>query len=60
LPAQHGSDRILKAMKRGYTSELYRQRAAMLREVVPDLQLGAQSMCAFRRLRSRLIDWRAA
>jgi tRNA-2-methylthio-N6-dimethylallyladenosine synthase len=47
LPAQHGSDRILKAMKRGYTSELYRQRAAMLREVVPDLQLGSDWIVGF-------------
>lgn len=47
LPAQHGSDRILKAMKRGYTSDLYRQRAAMLREIVPDLQLGSDWIVGF-------------
>jgi len=47
LPAQHGSDRILKAMKRGYTSGLYRERAAMLREIVPDLQLGSDWIVGF-------------
>jgi len=47
LPAQHGSDRILKAMKRGYTADLYRQRAAMLREIVPDLQLGSDWIVGF-------------
>ncbi|MBK8180640.1 MAG: tRNA (N6-isopentenyl adenosine(37)-C2)-methylthiotransferase MiaB [Planctomycetes bacterium] len=47
LPAQHGSDRILKAMKRGYTVDLYRRRAAMLREIVPDLELGSDWIVGF-------------
>src|SRR5436190_7193468 len=34
-------------MKSGYTSELYRQRAAMLREIVPELQLGSDWIVGF-------------
>jgi tRNA-2-methylthio-N6-dimethylallyladenosine synthase len=47
LPAQHGSDRILRAMKRGYTAELYRARAALLREHVPDIELGSDWIVGF-------------
>ncbi len=47
LPAQSGSDRILKAMKRGYTTELYRKRVAMLREIVPDVELGSDWIVGF-------------
>lgn len=47
LPLQHGSDRILKAMKRGYSLDLYRERAAMLREIVPDLELGSDWIVGF-------------
>ncbi|MDE0892943.1 MAG: tRNA (N6-isopentenyl adenosine(37)-C2)-methylthiotransferase MiaB, partial [Planctomycetota bacterium] len=47
LPMQSGSDRILKAMKRGYTKELYLERVAMLREAVPDIELGSDWIVGF-------------
>jgi tRNA-2-methylthio-N6-dimethylallyladenosine synthase len=47
LPAQSGSDRILRAMKRGYTSDLYRARVALLREHVPDIELGSDWIVGF-------------
>jgi len=47
LPAQHGSDRVLRAMKRGYTTDLYRRRADVLREVVPDIELGSDWIVGF-------------
>ncbi|MCB9915410.1 MAG: tRNA (N6-isopentenyl adenosine(37)-C2)-methylthiotransferase MiaB [Planctomycetes bacterium] len=47
LPAQAGSDRVLKAMKRGYTKDLYRERMAMLRELVPDVELGSDWIVGF-------------
>ena len=47
LPMQSGSDRILKAMKRGYTTELYHERVAMLREAVPDIELGSDWIVGF-------------
>lgn len=36
MPAQSGSDRILSAMRRGYTREEYDGKVAMIREVLPD------------------------
>lgn len=39
IPLQAGSDRVLKAMKRGYTTSLYRKRVDLLREEMPDLEL---------------------
>ncbi len=47
LPAQHGSDRVLRAMKRGYTTDLYRRRADVLRELVPDIELGSDWIVGF-------------
>jgi len=47
LPAQAGSDDVLRAMKRGYTLDLYRERIAMLREVVPDVELGSDWIVGF-------------
>jgi tRNA-2-methylthio-N6-dimethylallyladenosine synthase len=47
LPAQAGSDPVLKRMKRGYTLDLYRRRADTLREVVPDLELGSDWIVGF-------------
>jgi len=47
LPAQSGSDRVLRAMKRGYTSELYRRRVELLRAHVPDLELGTDWIVGF-------------
>ncbi len=47
LPAQSGSDEVLRAMKRGYTTELYRKRAAILRAEVPDIELGSDWIVGF-------------
>lgn len=47
LPAQAGSDDVLRAMKRGYTTDLYRKRIALLREVVPDIELGSDWIVGF-------------
>jgi tRNA-2-methylthio-N6-dimethylallyladenosine synthase len=47
LPAQSGSDEVLRAMKRGYTTDLYRRRADLLREHVPDIELGSDWIVGF-------------
>lgn len=47
LPAQSGSDDVLRRMKRGYTTDLYRRRAALLREHVPDIELGSDWIVGF-------------
>ncbi len=47
LPAQSGSDAVLRRMRRGYTTELYRGRVALLREAVPDLELGSDWIVGF-------------
>lgn len=39
LPAQSGSNAVLKAMRRGYTVERYRARVDALRERAPDVEL---------------------
>ena len=35
VPAQSGSDAVLRRMKRGYTVELYREMLARIREMIP-------------------------
>ena len=47
IPAQSGSDRILKAMRRGYTTDLYRRRIDLLRAEVPDLEVGSDWIVGF-------------
>lgn len=47
LPAQAGSDDVLKRMKRGYTTDLYRKRAQILRDAVPDIELGSDWIVGF-------------
>jgi tRNA-2-methylthio-N6-dimethylallyladenosine synthase len=47
LPAQSGSDRILKAMNRGYTRDRYLERVARLREMVPGVALGGDMIVGF-------------
>jgi len=47
LPVQSGSDRILKAMRRGYTVESYRTKVARLRELVPDVALSTDIIVGF-------------
>jgi tRNA-2-methylthio-N6-dimethylallyladenosine synthase len=39
LPAQSGSNAVLKAMRRGYTVERYLARIDLLRSVAPDVEL---------------------
>jgi len=39
LPAQSGSNAVLKAMRRGYTAERYRTRVEQLRARAPDIEL---------------------
>ncbi len=47
LPAQSGSSRILKAMRRTYTRERYLALASRLREAVPDLALTTDLIVGF-------------
>jgi tRNA-2-methylthio-N6-dimethylallyladenosine synthase len=47
LPVQSGSDRILHAMRRGYTAETYRATVARLRELVPDVALSTDVIVGF-------------
>ena len=47
LPVQSGSDRILSAMKRGYTHEWYLGRIAKLREVRPDISIATDFIVGF-------------
>lgn len=47
LPVQHGSDRILAAMKRGYTSLEYKSTIRKLRAVRPDISLSSDFIVGF-------------
>ena len=47
LPAQHGSDRILAAMKRGYTSLEYKSVVRRLRAVRPDITISSDFIVGF-------------
>lgn len=47
LPVQSGSDRILAAMKRGYTALEYRSIARRLRRARPDLSLSTDFIVGF-------------
>ena len=47
LPVQHGSDRILMAMKRGYTALEYKSVIRKLRAVRPNLQLSSDFIVGF-------------
>ncbi|TDJ43742.1 MAG: tRNA (N6-isopentenyl adenosine(37)-C2)-methylthiotransferase MiaB [Gammaproteobacteria bacterium] len=47
LPVQSGSDRILSAMKRGYTVLEYKQKIRKLREVRPDISLSTDIIVGF-------------
>lgn len=47
MPLQSGSSDILKAMKRGYTKEWFLNRAAKLRELVPDVSISTDIIVAF-------------
>ncbi len=47
LPVQHGSDRILAAMKRGHTILEYKQKIRKLREARPELSLSSDFIIGF-------------
>jgi tRNA-2-methylthio-N6-dimethylallyladenosine synthase len=47
LPVQHGSDRILMAMKRGYTAMEYKSTIRKLRAVRPGLALSSDFIVGF-------------
>lgn len=47
LPAQSGSDRILKMMNRGYNREHYLKLADAIRELMPDAAISTDLMAGF-------------
>ncbi len=47
LPVQHGSDRVLAAMKRGHTVLEYKSKIRRLREVRPDISLSSDFIVGF-------------
>ncbi|PZO11946.1 MAG: tRNA (N6-isopentenyl adenosine(37)-C2)-methylthiotransferase MiaB [Burkholderiales bacterium] len=47
LPVQHGSDRILMAMKRGYTAMEYKSTVRKLRAIRPDLVMSSDFIVGF-------------
>jgi tRNA-2-methylthio-N6-dimethylallyladenosine synthase len=46
-PAQHGADRVLKLMNRGYTKSQYRDFAARAREMMPDICIASDFIVGF-------------
>lgn len=47
MPLQSGSTSVLKAMKRGYSKEWFLNRAAKMRELVPNLRITTDIIVAF-------------
>lgn len=47
LPAQSGSDKMLRIMKRGYTREWYLDRVAAIRRAIPDCAISSDLFCGF-------------
>ncbi len=47
LPVQHGSDRILMAMKRGYTAMEYKSTIRKLRGIRPDMAISSDFIVGF-------------
>ncbi len=47
LPVQHGSDKILMAMKRGYTAMEYKSTIRKLRAIRPDLSISSDFIVGF-------------
>ncbi|WAC73138.1 tRNA (N6-isopentenyl adenosine(37)-C2)-methylthiotransferase MiaB [Roseateles sp. SL47] len=47
LPVQHGSDRILSAMKRGYTALQFKSIVRRLRAVRPDIRIASDFIVGF-------------
>ena len=46
-PAQHGADRVLKAMNRGYTVAQYRDFVSRARDFMPDVSLASDWIVGF-------------
>lgn len=47
IPLQSGSDKILAAMRRRYRSDLYRDRVATIKELMPDCSIGVDVIVGF-------------
>jgi len=47
LPVQSGSNRILRAMRRGYTRETYLDKIAQLRKLIPEISLSTDIIVGF-------------
>ena len=47
LPVQHGSDRVLAAMKRGHTTLEYKSKIRKLRKARPDISLSSDFIVGF-------------
>ncbi len=47
LPVQSGSNRILRAMRRGYTREAYLEKIAALRRLIPAINLSTDIIVGF-------------
>ena len=47
LPFQSGNDRVLKAMNRGYTQAEYLEKAAIARELMPDIVITSDVIVGF-------------
>ena len=47
LPVQHGSDRILMAMKRGYTAMEYKSTVRKLKAIRPDMAMSSDFIVGF-------------
>jgi tRNA-2-methylthio-N6-dimethylallyladenosine synthase len=47
VPAQHGSDRVLKLMNRGYTAQQYRDFIGRAREHMPDVCIASDFIVGF-------------
>ncbi|MBI4322884.1 MAG: radical SAM protein, partial [Candidatus Omnitrophica bacterium] len=47
LPVQSGSNRLLRAMRRGYTREAYLDKITQLRRLIPDISLSTDVIVGF-------------
>ena len=47
LPVQSGSNRILRAMRRGYTHEAYLEKIDCVRRLIPDISLSTDIIVGF-------------